>query len=70
MDDADMAEIRAEANLKQAIEASLRPRGPQPNGRCYWCDDIVGDSMRFCGPACRDDYQHHNDRLATRGIVR
>ena len=48
MDDADITAERdvAEAPLRWA--ASHRAEGPQPNGRCHYCDEIVDDYSRWC----------------------
>lgn len=58
MDDADITAERdvAEAPLRWA--ASQKPVGPQPNGRCHYCDEIVDDYSRWCpGTECRDLWQ-------------
>ena len=42
--------------LAEAINAR-RPAGPVPTGRCLWCDEIVGDTMRWCGVECAREWE-------------
>jgi hypothetical protein len=56
MDDADLADRHNEINLAQAMRESLQPLGPLPNGRCHYCDEVVGDEDRWCNAVCRDDW--------------
>lgn len=58
-DDLDRASEYIELYTQDAIKNHRKPVGPRPNGRCHWCDDIVSDEARFCGPPCRDLYDKH-----------
>lgn len=62
MDDADITEQRNNAEAPERLAASRKPEGPQPTGRCHYCDDIVGDYARWCGVSCRDLWQKECDR--------
>lgn len=53
-DEADMTQARDEAEEPHRIAASRKPVGPVPNGRCYYCDEIVSDEKRWCNAECRD----------------
>ena len=57
MDDADVTAERDVAEAPLRLAASWKPVGPQPNGRCHYCDDIVGDDDRWCNVECRDLYE-------------
>lgn len=59
-DEVDITTERAEYNLIGSIAASKKPTGPVPNGRCHYCDEIVGDVDRFCDNHCRDAWEHEN----------
>lgn len=54
MDEADITAAREEFNHGLYLAASRKPEGPQPTGRCLCCDEIVGDTMRWCNALCRD----------------
>lgn len=56
MDDADRAAPEVERSLQEALRAR-RSAGPAPTGRCLWCDEILDDVRRWCGPECRDHWQ-------------
>ena len=55
-DEVDRAAQEEEMLLAEAIKAR-RPAGPVPTGRCLWCDEIVGDTMRWCSVECRDQWE-------------
>jgi len=57
MDEIDLAQAKEEIGLADAIR-NARMGGPVAvaTGRCLWCDDIVSDSARWCGTACRDQW--------------
>lgn len=58
MDDADITAERDVAEAPLRLAASHRAEGPQPNGRCHYCDEIVDDHSRWCpGTECRDLWQ-------------
>jgi hypothetical protein len=55
-DNLDVASDREE--LERQISARIRkPEGPQPTGRCLWCDEILGDYHRWCDAGCRDMWE-------------
>lgn len=59
MDEADITAERADILTQEAIRASRKPEGPAPNGRCLWCDEIVGDTQRWCDVTCRNQWEQH-----------
>ena len=58
-DNLDHATELTERYTQSAIKTFRKPVGPQPNGRCHWCDEIVNDEARFCDPICRDNYDKY-----------
>lgn len=66
MDDADRASLEEERSLAEALRAARRTAGPEPTGRCHWCEEIVNDTARWCGPDCREDWDR--DVLRKRNI--
>lgn len=60
-DEVDRAAQEEEMLLAEAIKAR-RPGAPAPTGRCLWCDEIVGDTMRWCGVECRDQWERSASR--------
>ena len=54
-DEVDNAQEKAEIGLADAIRHA-RLGGPVAvaTGRCLWCDEITGDTQRWCGAPCRD----------------
>lgn len=52
MDDIDKAQANIERDAPYILAASKKPVGPQPNGRCHFCDELVGDEARFCDVEC------------------
>lgn len=53
-DEVDKTTEREDITIREAIRASMKPLGPQANGRCHYCDEIVDDEMRWCNASCRD----------------
>lgn len=64
MDDADLSAERAEREAPHLIAASRKPEGPAPTGRCFYCDEIVGDAHRWCNAECRDGWVKEQPRGA------
>lgn len=57
MDEVDLTQERMEREAEALRHARPRP-GLVPTGRCFNCDEIVPDHRLFCGPECRDDFDH------------
>lgn len=57
MDDADLTQERQEREHDALMRASRKPAGPQPTGRCLWCDEPVAEGVRWCCVDCRDEWQ-------------
>lgn len=55
MDDADRTAERMEVEARARL-TQRKPIGPVATGRCLWCDDVVGDGVRWCCAACRDEW--------------
>ncbi|HRH80607.1 MAG TPA: hypothetical protein PLW81_06140 [Thiobacillaceae bacterium] len=36
-------------------------------GACHYCGEPVLDARRFCGPECRDDWDHEQARRRAAG---
>lgn len=60
-DEFDLASEREEMDRANSLRAR-KPTGPQPNGRCHFCDELVPDEHRFCGVECRDGWQREQNR--------
>lgn len=56
MDEADIANDRAEQELSRALSIR-KPTGPVATGQCLWCGDGVAPTVRWCGADCRDFWQ-------------
>lgn len=55
-DEIDRAADQEARNLAQSLRLR-RPSGPQPTGRCLYCDEIVADAHRWCGIECREGWE-------------
>ena len=55
-DDIDLAQER-DAKMLEAQIAARKSVGPQPNGKCYTCNESLPLTHRWCDAACRDDYE-------------
>ena len=55
-DDIDRAQNEVDRSLAEALR-TRKPSGPQSNGRCHYCDDLVSDSQRWCDAGCRDNWE-------------
>lgn len=61
-DPLDIASERAEMFRENAARQK-KPAGPQANGRCYYCDEELGDDhSRWCDADCRDAWQKEQRR--------
>ena len=56
MDDIDRANDQAEQLLQMSLNRRL-PRGPQPTGRCLYCDEVVDETRRWCSIDCREGWE-------------
>lgn len=57
MDEVDSSNERQQREAPLLIEASKKPVGPLPTGRCHYCDEILNDTMRWCDAGCRDAWE-------------
>lgn len=67
--------------IAERIAANSHVSGPKPTGYCLdpYCDeqlvpddqldDLPPDAPRFCGPECRDNWQHEQDRMKRKGYL-
>lgn len=62
MDDADRADREVERTLNEALRNARIVRGPLPRGECLWCEEPLEGLQRWCGPACRDEWEAHSVR--------
>lgn len=60
-DEFDLASEREEIDRENSLRAR-KPTGPQPNGRCHFCDEIVDDHARWCDATCRDGWEREQNR--------
>lgn len=58
-DNLDVASEREELARTAAL-SQRKPSGPEPTGRCHYCDEIVADGRRWCDNDCRDGWQRIN----------
>lgn len=62
-DDVDRAAEHTERE-RAGLLAQRRPIGriPGPNGRCFWCDEIVGDQQRWCDVDCTRAWEKDKEK--------
>ena len=60
-DEIDRAADEAERYLSEALR-QRKPEAPGPTGRCLFCDEIAGDTQRFCAAECRDMWDRDQKR--------
>lgn len=60
-DEIDRAADEAERYLSEALR-QRKPEAPGPTGRCLFCDEIAGDTQRFCDAECRDMWDRDQKR--------
>lgn len=65
-DDADISFEREELARQSSLVTSKKPEGPHPTGRCLWCDEIVGDGVRWCTGEHRDLWEAEQLRFGRR----
>lgn len=57
-DEVDQAQEKMELGLADAIRRARLPvLSARGTGRCLFCDEPVGDGVRWDSVACRDAYQ-------------
>ena len=56
----DLIEKQDEARMLGRRRQSL-----QPTGQCYNCEEPLPETRLFCGPECRDDFDHRQ-RISAR----
>ena len=66
-DEVDQAQEHIEREAAVLIAATRRREGPTPTGRCHYCDEILGDTDRWCDIGCRDHWQREQARAAVAG---
>lgn len=55
---------RAAAETESMISAAVsvrKPEGPVATGECHNCGEHVGEGMRWCNAACRDDWEREQE---------
>ena len=52
----DQANETAEIFRRSAL-SQRKPEGPAATGYCLNCDARLAPKLRWCGPACRDDWE-------------
>jgi hypothetical protein len=58
MDEIDRAQEKMEIGLAYAIRCARMPvLAAQGTGRCLYCDELVGEGVRWCSISCRDHWQ-------------
>lgn len=54
-DIADDAQDHIERENVDMLVKARKPAGPDANGLCHWCGELVDDHLRWCqGAHCRD----------------
>ena len=68
MDEADRAqELIEQEDERRLKRAHMAGYDALACGRCLNCDEPLGPALRFCGPACRDDWAKRLAAIARRG---
>lgn len=50
----------------QAVRDQAKQRLPF-TGFCRYCEDVIPEPQIFCGPECRDDWEHQKKMEALNG---
>jgi predicted nucleic acid-binding Zn ribbon protein len=66
-DEADIANDSMELNRLAAIEACRHQPGLPPKGSCWFCDEPVGPTQKFCDRNCAEDYELEEAALMRAG---
>lgn len=61
MDEADRASQEVEYFRTEA-QRQRKPEGPRYTGRCLWCGEIVGGTMRWCSVECTREWEREAAR--------
>ncbi len=60
-DNLDIATDREELFRENALRAR-KPAGPEATGRCFYCDEALGDGQRWCDADHRDAWLKEQNR--------
>lgn len=66
-DEADIANDYIEMSRMAAIEACRHRPGIVPKGTCWFCDETVHFSQKFCDRDCAEDYELEQAALMRNG---
>lgn len=69
MDDADMTAEREERHADLLRRYSKPVALIEATGFCLNCEEVLGDGLRFCDSACRDDWQRRERIRKLKGNV-
>jgi len=56
-DEVDITAERQAREEKYLLAAARRPAGPVSTGYCLYCEDVVGDEVRWCSTECRNEWE-------------
>lgn len=62
MDEVDITNDRAEADLQRRIDAARRVNMVQSTGLCLYCGTSLEPGARWCDVDCRDDWEKERRR--------
>lgn len=66
-DEADFAGDRIDQERERAISAARQQKPAIATGLCFYCDEPVGPSVRFCDKNCADDFEYERRIRARQG---
>lgn len=52
---------------RAGLLAQRKPSGPVACGKCYYCNAVVSQGLRFCDALCAQDYEAEQETLARQG---
>jgi hypothetical protein len=65
MSHADILDQASELEATYLAQALLlRKPTPSATGSCLYCEAELEAGLKFCGRACRDDWDHEQARIA------
>lgn len=56
-DEVDITQGCEDLITRSNMIESRQPEGPQATGECLWCDEPVGEHIRWCCAECRSDWE-------------
>lgn len=70
MDEADLAQDHMEREAAGLLYRTKQPVGPEANGMCQWCGELVSDERRWCpGTDCHTAWEREQNAGRRNGVL-